>query len=157
MNYFAQNQDRLIRNLSFQRPNSSSVPGLLATTDHPAKRHQATSLSSPAAAASRGLYDGMDGGGHSSIYSPTSLGGGPGSKLGLSMPMPNPAPEIEIAPAPEVQQQQAQQQQPAAAAYEQYQQQQQMLEAMADPNEPKKKKYAKEAWPGRKHTPSLLG
>ena len=25
-----------------------------------------------------------------------------------------------------------------------------------DPDEPKKKKYAKEAWPGRKQTPSLL-
>ena len=25
-----------------------------------------------------------------------------------------------------------------------------------DPDEPKKKKYAKEAWPGKKPTPSLL-
>ena len=71
------------------------------------------------------------------------------------MPLPNPAPEIDIAPPP-----------PKAAVSmgglvmsgsanissvsgmegNQFE----------DPDEPKKKKYAKEAWPGKKPTPSLL-
>ena len=69
----------------------------------------------------------------------------------MGIPLPNPAPEIEIAPSP-----------PKAAAPTgginmgvpsntgvdgiQFE----------DPDEPKKKKYAKEAWPGKKPTPSLL-
>ena len=69
--------------------------------------------------------------------------------------MPNPAPEIDIAPPP-----------PKTAV---------SMGGMVmsgppnmsnvsgmegnqfeDPDEPKKKKYAKEAWPGKKPTPSLL-
>ncbi|XP_063614716.1 LOW QUALITY PROTEIN: nuclear inhibitor of protein phosphatase 1-like [Penaeus indicus] len=77
------------------------------------------------------------GGSHHSMFSSLLS-----SKLGL--PLPNPAPEVsvdmvELAPpepvAPEV---------PAH------------LQVAVDPDEPKKKKYAKEAWPGKKPTPSLL-
>uniref|UniRef100_A0A2P2HX52 Nuclear inhibitor of protein phosphatase 1 n=1 Tax=Hirondellea gigas TaxID=1518452 RepID=A0A2P2HX52_9CRUS len=63
------------------------------------------------------------------------------SKLGL--PMPNPAPHVELVPA-----------EPAPEDTS-VSQQQQLVTEIAD--EPKKKKYAKEAWPGRKPTPSLLG
>ncbi|XP_076037438.1 nuclear inhibitor of protein phosphatase 1 isoform X2 [Oratosquilla oratoria] len=59
------------------------------------------------------------------------------AKLGL--PLPNPAPEVELAPAPE----------PAPEVPPH-------LQVAVDPDEPKKKKYAKEAWPGKKPTPSLL-
>ncbi|CAL4149925.1 unnamed protein product, partial [Meganyctiphanes norvegica] len=59
------------------------------------------------------------------------------SKLGL--PLPNPAPEVELAP-PE----------PAAPEVPAH------LQVAVDHDEPKKKKYAKEAWPGKKPTPSLL-
>lgn len=76
-------------------------------------------------------------------------GGGPGAILGgggvggLPLPLPNPAPEVDLTPEPPrppitlnpV---------PVAGLYP---------EAL---NEPRKKKYAKEAWPGRKPTPSLL-
>lgn len=31
-----------------------------------------------------------------------------------------------------------------------------LVQVAVDPDEPKKKKYAKEAWPGKKPTPSLL-
>ena len=75
------------------------------------------------------------------------------SKLGI--PLPNPAPDLDIAPPP-----------PKVPA---------PMGGMAitgssslpntsgiegpqfeDPDEPKRKKYAKEAWPGKKPTPSLL-
>lgn len=75
----------------------------------------------------------------STIFSPTLS-----AKLGLHLP--NPAPEIEpaggsnqLAPAAA----------PVVAAHH----------AAAEANlppEPKKKKYAKEAWPGKKPVPSLL-
>merc|ERR1712156_1242808 len=65
------------------------------------------------------------------------------TKLGL--PLPNPAPDIDMA-APVVLPTAA----PSAASAAH-------LEAQfEDPDEPKKKKYAKEAWPGKKPTPSLL-
>ncbi|XP_053650648.1 nuclear inhibitor of protein phosphatase 1 isoform X1 [Cherax quadricarinatus] len=87
---------------------------------------------------SDGLYSDLPpeqhghGGAHHSMFSSLLS-----SKLGL--PLPNPAPEVELVPpepvAPEV---------PAH------------LQVTVDPDEPKKKKYAKEAWPGKKPTPSLL-
>ncbi|XP_051892262.1 protein phosphatase 1, regulatory subunit 8a [Pristis pectinata] len=63
---------------------------------------------------------------------------------GLPMPFPNPAPEVDLAPAVV----------PATVT----------INPVSNPgvfnaesvNEPKKKKYAKEAWPGKKPTPSLL-
>lgn len=70
----------------------------------------------------------------------------PGATIlgGLPLPLPNPAPEVDLAPEP------------------------QRLPVTLNPipvtglyppeslNEPRKKKYAKEAWPGKKPTPSLL-
>ncbi|XP_075225247.1 nuclear inhibitor of protein phosphatase 1 isoform X1 [Lycorma delicatula] len=59
------------------------------------------------------------------------------SRLGLALP--NPAPDVEMAPPPPVVQPQE-------------------LPADSGPSlpEPKKKKYAKEAWPGKKPMPALL-
>ncbi|XP_063237571.1 nuclear inhibitor of protein phosphatase 1 isoform X2 [Bacillus rossius redtenbacheri] len=77
--------------------------------------------------------------------SPTSAYAGSGplmfsstlaSRLGLSLP--NPAPEVEMAPAPL----------PPAAA--------RPAPVEAAHHEPRKKKYAKEAWPGKKPVPALL-
>jgi len=90
------------------------------------------------------------------IYSSSSL---MSAKLGISLP--NPAPEIDMAPSTAAAQQQQLQQPlsiphpsfaptaaaPAADGAE---------EEPDDPNAPKKKKYAKEAWPGKKPAPSLL-
>ncbi|XP_045123115.1 nuclear inhibitor of protein phosphatase 1-like [Portunus trituberculatus] len=72
------------------------------------------------------------GGSHHSMFSSLLS-----SKLG--MPLPNPAPEVELAP-PE----------PVAPEKPSH------IQVSVDPDEPKKKKYAKEAWPGKKPTPSLL-
>ncbi|XP_023659511.2 nuclear inhibitor of protein phosphatase 1-like isoform X1 [Paramormyrops kingsleyae] len=63
---------------------------------------------------------------------------------GLPLPFPNPAPEVDLAPAaaqPPVTLNPA----PAPGPY--------VAELH---NEPRKKKYAKEAWPGKKPAPSLL-
>ena len=93
---------------------------------------------------------------HASLYgpepvsptSPTSqmMGFSASAKLGLRLP--NLAPEVE--PAPD-----AEPSAPPAAAptvgFPMETEQQ-----PAGPNEPKKKKYAKEAWPGKKPVPSLL-
>lgn len=60
------------------------------------------------------------------------------SRLGIGLP--NPAPDVEMEPH-----------YPQQQTFAPQQQQQQ-----TDNLEPKKKKYAKEAWPGKKPTPSLL-
>ena len=90
-----------------------------------------------------GLYDDL-------ATSPTSGGGlslfasSLSSKLGL--PLPNPAPDIDMAAPPVLPP--ASNLSASVAAN---------LEAQfEDPDEPKKKKYAKEAWPGKKPVPSLL-
>ena len=98
------------------------------------------SFTSPSKATA-GLYDDVPGvGGGGGLFA-TSLS----SKLGI--PLPNPAPDIDLS----TERQEAALDQafdPAAAAAEQA--------SIEDPNEPKKKKYAKEAWPGRKANPSLI-
>lgn len=60
------------------------------------------------------------------------------TRLGISLP--NPAPDVEMEPSYPQQQNYAPQQQ----------------QQPTDNLEPKKKKYAKEAWPGKKPVPSLL-
>jgi nuclear inhibitor of protein phosphatase 1 len=56
--------------------------------------------------------------------------------------MPNPAPDVDMAPPPV----------PVGSSNPS-----QGLEVQfEDPDEPRKKKYAKEAWPGKKPTASLL-
>ena len=131
-----------------QRPHSSSNPGLLGTgghsnnsshltspmkrsAHHPALHHHSPGVRPPGAASAAGLYDGID------LYS---------SKLGI--PLPNPAPEIDLLPPPQM---------PSAPANPPPVPQGHMMDQIPeDPDEPKKKKYAKEAWPGRKPTGSLL-
>ncbi|KAJ8405106.1 hypothetical protein AAFF_G00330270 [Aldrovandia affinis] len=74
-------------------------------------------------------------------------GGGQGGAAimgGLPLPFPNPAPDVDLSPAaahPPITLIPA----PVPGAY--------TSESL---NEPRKKKYAKEAWPGKKPTPSLL-
>nr|CAG4638489.1 EOG090X07CE [Cyclestheria hislopi] len=63
------------------------------------------------------------------------------SKLGLPM-MPNPAPDVDITPPVEPPK-------PANVSVE-------LSHGTGEDLEPKKKKYAKEAWPGKKTAPSLL-
>lgn len=60
------------------------------------------------------------------------------SRLGLTLP--NPAPEVDMAPAEPAPQPELVQDSAAAT----------------NVTEPKKKKYAKEAWPGKKPGPTLL-
>ncbi|CAG0885835.1 unnamed protein product [Darwinula stevensoni] len=102
--------------------------GMKALGTHPHHRP----LTSPS---SGGLYHDIPPASHS-----TSLGlftSALGAKLGL--PLPNPAPDVEIdlTPAPQISA---------------------MLPEMpvVGEEEPRKKKYAKEAWPGKKSMPALL-
>jgi nuclear inhibitor of protein phosphatase 1 len=66
------------------------------------------------------------------------------SRLGLALP--NPAPEVEMASAPLPPSVMPGQGGPLAAA----------AAAAEFSHEPRKKKYAKEAWPGKKSMPTLL-
>lgn len=110
--------------------------------DGPIKSKRPQPFTSPT---KMGLYDDL-------ATSPISIGGGLfasslSSKLGL--PLPNPAPDIDMA-APPMLPPPANLSASAAANLAN-------LEAQfEDPDEPKKKKYAKEAWPGKKPVPSLL-
>ncbi|XP_030645287.1 nuclear inhibitor of protein phosphatase 1 [Chanos chanos] len=63
---------------------------------------------------------------------------------GLPLPFPNPAPEVDLSPT-SVQPPVVLKPTPAPGPF--------TAESL---NEPRKKKYAKEAWPGKKPTPSLL-
>lgn len=75
---------------------------------------------------------------------PTGAPGGAAMQGGLPLPFPNPAPEVDLAPEapqPPVTLNPT----PVTAPY-----------LPETHNEPRKKKYAKEAWPGKKPTPSLL-
>ncbi|XP_028836489.1 protein phosphatase 1, regulatory subunit 8b isoform X1 [Denticeps clupeoides] len=63
---------------------------------------------------------------------------------GLPLPLPNPAPDVDLVPEPS-QRPIMLTPAPVSGPY--------MPEGL---NEPRKKKYAKEAWPGKKPTPSLL-
>ncbi|XP_030638061.1 protein phosphatase 1, regulatory subunit 8b [Chanos chanos] len=75
---------------------------------------------------------------------PTGTSSGSAILGGLPLPLPNPAPEVDLAPeAPQLPV--TLNPVPVTGPY--------VSEGL---NEPRKKKYAKEAWPGRKPTPSLL-
>lgn len=84
-----------------------------------------------------GLYDDLPDSNTSTVTTPffTSLS----SKLGL--PLPNPAPEIEVAT------EEAKVMIHASSV---------SMVPIDLGDEPRKKKYAKEAWPGKKHGPSNL-
>jgi len=112
--------------------------GISSGTDESTKHRmiQAQQLTSPTKIAD--LYDDLPAVGSGAGLFASSLS----TKLGMALP--NPAPDIDMA-APVVLPTSATS---ASAAH---------LEAQfEDPDEPKKKKYAKEAWPGKKPTPSLL-
>jgi len=69
------------------------------------------------------------------------------TKLGI--PLPNPAPDIDVSGGPDA----------SSASPEPLASTSEIADygpEINDPNAPKKKKYAKEAWPGRKANPSLL-
>nr|XP_046155872.1 nuclear inhibitor of protein phosphatase 1-like isoform X2 [Oncorhynchus gorbuscha] len=99
----------------------------------------------------RRIHNYTFGGGLYGDLPPTSHEGHPAGPLsgatilgGLPLPFPNPAPEVNLAPdapQPPVTLNPV----PVTGPYP--------SEVL---NEPRKKKYAKEAWPGKKPTPSLL-
>ena len=84
-----------------------------------------------------GLYDDLEGAHHHASSFSASLT----SKLGITMP--NPAPEIDMAAPPAL---------PPTAMHPPVG----LDTSFEDPDEPRKKKYAKEAWPGKKPVQSLL-
>lgn len=111
------------------RPRQGGNMGLISEEYHPIKRH----VVSPGGRDRPGLYDDVEPTGFSTTLS---------SSLGL--PLPNPAPEVDLGmpapvemPPPMV----GGEKRPRGPEPE-------------NPDEPKKKKYAKEAWPGRKHGPA---
>ncbi|KAI4889801.1 hypothetical protein NFI96_008087 [Prochilodus magdalenae] len=93
---------------------------------------------------SSGLYGDLPPTSHEAGSQGIGSQGGSAMLGGLPLPFPNPAPEVDLSPTTV---------QPPA-----------MLNPTPTPipftaeplNEPRKKKYAKEAWPGKKPTPSLL-
>lgn len=93
---------------------------------------------------SSGLYGDLPPASHEASTQDAEHQSGSAILSGLPMPFPNPAPEVDVftptaQPAPVLNPS------PAPGPY--------TAESM---NEPRKKKYAKEAWPGKKPTPSLL-
>jgi len=110
--------------------------GISNDTENSSK-HRITQAQQFTAPAKVDLYDDLPAIGTSSLFA-SSLS----TKLGL--PLPNPAPDIDFAVPVAL---------PTSAATNSAAHFEAQFE---DPDEPKKKKYAKEAWPGRKQTPSLL-
>ncbi|XP_003977144.1 protein phosphatase 1, regulatory subunit 8b isoform X1 [Takifugu rubripes] len=89
-----------------------------------------------------GLYGDLPPASHEN--QPPGASGSAATQGGLPLPFPNPAPEVDLAPEaphPPV----ILNPTPVTAPY-----------LPETHNEPRKKKYAKEAWPGKKPTPSLL-
>ncbi|XP_017336302.1 protein phosphatase 1, regulatory subunit 8a [Ictalurus punctatus] len=111
--------------------------GTLAVEDSVVRRFQNFPLSS-------GLYGDLPPASHEASTQDSEHQAGSAILSGLPLPFPNPAPEVDVLTATA---------RPAA-----------MLNPSPAPgpytaesmNEPRKKKYAKEAWPGKKPTPSLL-
>lgn len=107
----------------------------LGLEDFPSKRMNSYTFSG-------GLYGDLPPTSHEN--QPTGAPGGATILGGLPLPFPNPAPEVDLAPEahqPPVTLNPL----PVTGPY------------LPDGyNEPRKKKYAKEAWPGKKPTPSLL-
>ena len=89
-----------------------------------------------------GLYDDLPASQHSGLAG-SLFASSLSSKLGL--PLPNPAPDIDSAEPPVLP--------PASVSASSAAN----LEAQfEDPDEPKKKKYVKEAWPGKKPVASFI-
>ncbi|XP_076319997.1 nuclear inhibitor of protein phosphatase 1 isoform X1 [Tachypleus tridentatus] len=140
------NEDEEIINPEDVDPSIGRFRNLIQTAVIPHKKQKVNStsldqnLDNVASKAGHVWHDHLHRPGHgavSPLFSPSLS-----AKLGLHLP--NPAPEVDLAPpteAPIV---------PASLAH--------YAPGVEPetPSEPKKKKYAKEAWPGKKPTPSLL-
>ena len=93
---------------------------------------------------SGGLYGDLPPTSHEAVNHPAGAQGGTTILGALPLLFPNPAPEVDLTPT-SAQPLVTLNPIPAPGPY------------TAEPlNEPRKKKYAKEAWPGKKPTPSLL-
>ncbi|KAJ8334848.1 hypothetical protein SKAU_G00404870 [Synaphobranchus kaupii] len=113
------------------------VHGTLGLEDAVARRTQNIPFSG-------GLYGDLPPACHEASTHPSAAQGGAAILGALPLPFPNPAPEVDLTPTttqPPVTLNPT----PTPGPY--------APEAL---NEPRKKKYAKEAWPGKKPTPSLL-
>ncbi|XP_043073780.1 protein phosphatase 1, regulatory subunit 8a isoform X2 [Puntigrus tetrazona] len=95
---------------------------------------------------SAGLYGDLPPASHEAAGQGSTGQGSSAITGGMPLPFPNPAPEVDLTPtAPQPHAVLNPAPAPAPGPYS------------AEPfNEPRKKKYAKEAWPGKKPTPSLL-
>ncbi|XP_048881829.1 nuclear inhibitor of protein phosphatase 1-like isoform X2 [Brienomyrus brachyistius] len=103
-----------------------------------------TSRRMPTFPFSGSLYGDLPPASHEASIHPAGTPCGAAIMGGLPLPFPNPAPEVDLSPTtaqPPV----TLSIRPAPGPY-----------APEAVNEPRKKKYAKEAWPGKKPTPSLL-
>ncbi|XP_031441571.1 protein phosphatase 1, regulatory subunit 8a isoform X2 [Clupea harengus] len=112
--------------------------GTLVLEDSVARRIQNFPLSA-------GLYGDLPPTAHEAGGPLGAAQGGSAILGGLPLPFPNPAPEVDLSPT-SVQAPVVLKPAPGPTPYT-------GAEAL---NEPRKKKYAKEAWPGKKPTPSLL-
>ena len=136
----------LFLNVQRTKSETSSSGGMSSSRDHQFHR-------SLASAGGEGLYGGLppelSESSHSHLQSTSSglLSSTLASKLGLPL-MPNPAPDVDLSipeePAPVVSRLNVEFSHPPPGVSE------------PSSNEPKRKKYAKEAWPGKKPGPSLL-
>ncbi|TRY62196.1 hypothetical protein TCAL_02112 [Tigriopus californicus] len=125
-----------------KRSNESSYPGLLSSGHSGPSPNKKPHLL-PQPTSPKGLYDGID----------PSFGGVTGFSSKLGIPLPNPAPDIDMTtPAVNAAVPVA----PVASSSITHDSHVPAAASSEDPNEPKKKKYAKEAWPGKKPVPSLL-
>ncbi|XP_059411354.1 protein phosphatase 1, regulatory subunit 8a isoform X2 [Carassius carassius] len=93
---------------------------------------------------SAGLYGDLPPASHEASHEATGQGGSSAITGGTPLAFPNPAPEVDVSPMT-AQPPAVLNPTPASGPYS--------AETL---NEPRKKKYAKEAWPGKKPTPSLL-
>lgn len=136
----------MLQRIKSEMSNSSLIS---STRDH--QFHRALSSSS----GDEGLYGGippeMSEGPHSHLGPQTSSSGlfssTLASKLGLPL-MPNPAPDVDLSEPVEAV--------PATSRINVEFAQPPPVGSDLPSNEPKRKKYAKEAWPGKKPGPSLL-
>lgn len=134
INFYSKNYDTITLSFLLQKRRSDSQ-NTLGLEDLTSKRIHGYSLGG-------GLYGDLPPTSHEN--QPTGAPGGAAMQGGLPLPFPNPAPEVDLAPEapqPPVTLNPT----PVTAPY-----------LPETHNEPRKKKYAKEAWPGKKPTPSLL-
>lgn len=126
----------LLSPFSLQKKKSEGH-GALGVEDSAVRRFQSFPLSS-------GLYGDLPPASHEVSTQDNEHQAGSAILSGLPLPYPNPAPEVDVF-TPTAQPAAMLNPSPAPGPY-----------TAESVNEPRKKKYAKEAWPGKKPTPSLL-